>query len=45
MAVDPVMERTELVVRRLQGESGAELCLPAGTLEKNDQVAGYRERD
>ncbi len=44
MPVDPVMQRAELVVRRLQGQGSAELRLSAGTLEKDDQVAGDGER-
>ena len=44
MAVDPVMQRAEFVLCDLQCQGSAELCLSAGTLEKNDQVAGYSER-
>jgi hypothetical protein len=44
MLVDPVMERAELVVGCLQSQSRAELCLPAGTLEEDDQLAGQGER-
>lgn len=44
MAVDPVMKRSEFILCRLQRRGGAELRLSSGTLEKNHQVAGYRER-
>jgi hypothetical protein len=37
MRVDPVMQRPELVLGRLQRESSAELCLPTRTLEKDNQ--------
>ena len=38
------MERAELVVCGLQGQSGAELRLSAGTFEEDDHVAGYGKR-
>jgi cyclohexyl-isocyanide hydratase len=44
MAVDPAVQRAEPVVGSLQGQGGAELCLPARTLEENDEVAGNGER-
>src|SRR5580704_7462637 len=40
MAVNPVMERTEPILRHLQGEGRAELRLAAGAFEENNQVAG-----
>src|SRR5437899_1173696 len=44
MAVNPIMERAELVVRGLQGQSGAELRLSPGTFEEDDHVAGHGKR-
>ena len=45
MAVDPVVERPEFVLRRLQGQGFAELRLSAGTLEEDHEVARHGERD
>ncbi|GCC46578.1 hypothetical protein chiPu_0030968, partial [Chiloscyllium punctatum] len=46
MAADPVMQRAEPVVGRLQRQDLAELRLPAGPLEKHHQIArdGKRRR-
>src|SRR5271166_3502871 len=44
MTVYPIMECAELVVCGLQGQSGAELRLSAGTFEEDDHVAGYGKR-
>src|SRR5215467_7952678 len=44
MLVDPVMERGELVVGCFQSQGCAELCLSAGTLEEDEQLAGPGER-
>src|SRR5437660_1464736 len=44
MTVDPTMERAELVVCGLQGQSSAELRLSAGPFEEDDHVTGYRKR-
>ena len=45
MAIDPLMERTEFILGDLQRQGGAELCLSAGSLEKDDEVTGYGERN
>src|SRR5215469_11966355 len=44
MTLDPVMQCTESVLRRLQSQRGAELRLSTGTLQKHDQVACHSER-
>src|SRR5579864_939349 len=40
MFADPVMQRTELVFGCLQRQNLAELCLAAGSLEKDHEISG-----
>src|ERR1700752_1575485 len=39
MFADPVMQRTELVLGCLQRQNLAELCLAAGSLEKDHEIS------